>query len=252
MPSRYCKLGILLKISSAKFYCCVPAGNCNTTLWRLDKLKKIFSLILVAISIFLSSCSSQRYEDGYAAGYNAGYRAAISADSYDGTDDPGATSSSPPSAKLPLTISSSDVYELSLIDVYLSDETYSIDWDGPEKTEPCYVIKFMFTNKHESSNIRVALVDASINGYALKGASSNHSDDSFSVYTWSGDGLDNSAVDCFRLFLSDIEKATNVRDAENMNDASLSFTFRMYIIDEMDDYGDDVVFTVENVLQYCS
>lgn len=40
-------------------------------------MKKIFLLILVVTTIFLCSCSSQRYEDGYAAGYDAGFQAAI-------------------------------------------------------------------------------------------------------------------------------------------------------------------------------
>lgn len=152
---------------------------------------------------------------------------------------------------LPLPIIESDIYDLSLIDVYKSEEEYR-KWDEETRSEQCYVFKFKFHNKHQSSNIRIALVNASINGYSLIGTSNFHSDDSFSVYTWAGDGTDNTSVDCFKLYLSDIEAATNIRDANNMGDATLSFIFRAYIIDEMDDYGADTLFTIENAFSYCN
>lgn len=152
---------------------------------------------------------------------------------------------------LPLSIIESDVYDLSLIDAYKSEEEYS-EWDEELRREQCYVFKFKFHNKHQSSNIRIALVNASINGYSLSGTSNFHSDNSFSVYTWAGDGTDNTSVDCFRLYLSDIEAATNIRDANNMGDATLSFIFREYIIDEMDDYGSDTLYTIENAFRYCN
>lgn len=185
-------------------------------------MKKYFS-ILVALAILiccLSSCNSSKKNDSNAK-------------------------------SLPLSIIESDIYDLSLIDAYRSEEEYC-EWDEETRSEQCYVFKFKFHNKHQSSNIRIALVNASINGYSLSGTSNFHSDDSFSVYTWAGDGTDNTSVDCFRLYFSDIEAATNIRDANNMGDATLSFIFKVYVIDEMNDYGADTLFTIENAFRYCN
>lgn len=183
-------------------------------------MKKLFSVIaVIAILIWcLSSCNSNKQDF-------------------------------PDECTLPLSIIESDIYDLSLIDVYMSEEY--IEWDEETRSEQCYIFKFKFHNKHQSSNIRISLVNASINGYSLKGTSNFHSDNSFSIYTWAGSGTDNTSVDCFRLYFSDIEAATNIRDANNMGDATLSFVFRAYIVDEMDDYGEDTLFTIENAFRYC-
>lgn len=144
---------------------------------------------------------------------------------------------------LPLIITENEMYELSLIDVYMSED---------EEDDPCYIFKFEFVNKYDRSNIRAALVDASINDYSLSGSSRFHSDDSFSVYTWSGKSPKNTAVDCFMLYESDIKQSTDIRNRYDLNNASLSFVFRVYVVEEMDGYGEDAIFTIENAFQYCS
>lgn len=151
---------------------------------------------------------------------------------------------------LPLIVTETNDYQLSLIDVYISEEQVEEEWEEP-RSELFYVFKFKLINKHNSSNIRVALVNASVNGYSFKGRYGT-SDTSFSIYTWSGNSSDNTAVDTFKLSFEDIEATTNIRNAENMGSANLSFTFRVYIIDEMDDYGPDQYFTIENAFRYCS
>lgn len=211
-------------------------------------MKRIICMLASCFLIvsIMASCSS--YKKGYREGYEDGYNRSVSnpenkQDSQFGTES---------KKKLPYNIIKNETYELDLIDVYVSNEKYTSDWPEEEKEEQCYVFKFKFTNKHKSSNIRIALVNASINGYSIRGSSGYHSDDSFSVYTWGGTGTDNTSVDCFRLFFSDIQAATNIRDAAKIEGASLSFIFRAYIIDEMDDYGDDVYFTIDDAFQYCS
>lgn len=159
--------------------------------------------------------------------------------------------SSNDSSSLPLMVVENGNYELTLIDVYQSDEQYVEDTEE-DNTKPCYVFKFALYNKHENSNIRVSLTRAAVNGYSLAGAPNVRSDDSFSVYTWCGDGADNTAVGCFKLFFNDIEKATDIRDAQKMGNASLSFDFKVFIIEEMEDYGEPITVTIENAFQYCS
>lgn len=148
--------------------------------------------------------------------------------------------------QLPIRITETAYYRLSLVDAYI-DEENSYD-DEPEYA---YIFKFEFENKHPTSNIRAALVNAEVNGYSLKGTNRDKTDTSFSVYTWSGHGSENTALGIFILDFKDIEAMTNVRDAKKIDGADLSFTFRVYVIDEMDDYGDDMYFTIEDAFLYC-
>lgn len=210
--------------------------------------KSVAVIAILALMISMASCSSNQYNQGYKDGFIDGYNEAEK--NSNEVDSSNFTANS--SSSLPLIIIENDICELSLIDAYQSEETYVDYWTEEEKSEQCYVFKFKFYNKHESSNIRIALVDAAVNGFSFSGSSNFHSEDSFSVYTWCGNGQDNTAVDCFKLYFSDIEAATNIRDADKMGNASLSFVFRAYIIDEMDDYGEDSTFTIENAFQYCT
>lgn len=211
-------------------------------------MKRILIILLVIfILCFLPACNSHTYEQGYRDGFSDGYESARSS-----VDTVEITNNKIPDQQLPLVIVENDMYELSLIDSYLSNEKYIDFWSETEKSEQCYVFKFKFYNKYKDSNIRIALVDAAINGYSLCGTSDFHSEDSFSIYAWASNSSNNTAVDCFKLFLSDIESATNIRNAENMGNASLSFVFRAYIVDEMEDYGEDVLYTIDNAFQYCS
>lgn len=184
--------------------------------------KKTISL-LIFVSIFLSlfGCSS--------------------------ADVPATSSESTYIPDLPLKVTETHQYRLSLVDAYI-DEEYSYDDDEPEYS---YVFKFEFENKHPTSNIRVALVNAEVNGYSLKGGHSDKTDTSFSVYTWSGPGSGNTALGTFIMAFDDIEAMTDVRDAKYMEHDDLSFTFRVFIIDEMDDYGEDKYFTIEDAFLYC-
>lgn len=211
-------------------------------------MKRVLCVFVVVAICFISltACGNNSYEKGYRDGFSDGYKKACE-DASGGI----VSKNDVISESLPLKIIDNDIYELSLIDVYENEESYYNRRTEEDESEECYVFKFQFLNKHESSNIRIALVDASINGYSLDSASRSHSDDSFTVYTRSGNTSERAAVDCFRFFFSDIESATNIRNATNMKNASLSFTFRAYIIDEMDDYGEDSYYTIENAFQYC-
>lgn len=211
-------------------------------------MKKMIILGVLLVSLLLCSCSTKSYEQGYNAGFIDGFESCMENFNRENSthSDDSVTENS-----LPLAIIESDIYDLFLIDAYQSEEEYSEYWDEEIRCEECYIFKFRFHNKHNSSNIRVALVDAAINGYSLSGTSNAHSDDSFSVYTWAGDKPDSSAADCFKLYFSDIEAATDIRDANKMGNANLSFIFRAYIIGEMEDYGEDTLFTIENAFQYC-
>ena len=171
-------------------------------------------------------------------------------DSSKAAPDPQVISETVNSYELPAVITETATYRLSLIDAYIDEEYIGDEWD--EEIESFYVFKFEFVNKHRTSNIRAALVDATVNGYSFNGKTSGQSDGSFSVYTWAGSGSDSRALDVFRLSFSDIESVTNIRNANRMGNADLSFTFRLYIIDEMDDYGEDITFTIENAFRYCS
>lgn len=214
----------------------------------MRKQLAILIMFLLA-SCIITACHSHTYEQGYKEGFIDGYEV-CKLESADNSSDVSTGASR--SEELPLMITENDIYELALIDAYQSEEQYTDSWSEKTMSEQCYVFKFKFHNKHTSSNIRIAIVDASINGYSLAGTSDFHSDDSFSVYTWSGENPDNTSVDCFKLFFSDIEAATDIRNAKDMGNASLSFVFRAYIIDEMDGYGEDSLFTIENAFNYCS
>lgn len=210
-------------------------------------MNKRWFIALIICCLFLTSCSTKTYEQGYKDGFNDGFERGAASSGNSSDISLGNTHSQ----ALPLQIIQNDKYELSLIDAYKSEEEYTDSWTEKTYSESCYIFKFEFYNKHQNSNIRVALVDASINGHSLRGTSDFHSDDSFSIYTWSGESSDNTAVDCFKLYFSDIESATDIRDAEKMGNADLSFTFRVYIIDEMDDYGEDLYYTIDNAFLYC-
>lgn len=192
----------------------------------------------ICVLFFLSGCVGS-YDKGYADGYRAAKQAET---------EPDVTNSD----QLPLVVVDNEIYTISLIDAYQQKESFFDDQSEFEHSEQCYIFKFEFVNKHKSSNIRFTLKNASINGYSPAGLSDLHSDDSFSVYTWCDDSVQNHAIGRFRLFYSDIESATDIRNAGKMDEASLSFALSVYIIDEMDDYGEETVLTIENAFQYCA